>query len=64
MYCWTVRWSFSTKTKASLALTPKQRAELDYIDDGEAGRVPLYGPLSRLYRLKLLNCHPDIFMFC
>ena len=38
MCCWTVQWSFSTKTKKSPASTPKQRTELAYIERSASGK--------------------------
>src|SRR5262249_3889211 len=60
MCCWTVRWSFSTKTKKSLASTPKQRTQLAYIERSASGKGSATD-LFRLYQLKHSNCHPDIF---
>src|SRR5262249_40789047 len=60
MCCWTARWSFSTKTKKSLASTPKQRTQLAYIARSASGKGSAMD-LFRLYRLKHSNCHPDIF---
>src|SRR6516165_1417613 len=60
MYCWTVRWSFSTKMKKLLASTPKQRTHLAYIERTASGKGSAMD-LFRLYRLKHSNCHPDIF---
>ena len=60
MCCWTVQWSFSTKTKKSLASTLKQRTELAYIERTASGKGSAMD-LFRLYQLKPLNYHPDIF---
>src|SRR5215471_11916587 len=60
MCCWTVRWSFSTKMKKSLALTPTQRTQLAYIERSASGKGSAMD-LFRHYRLKHSNCHPDIF---
>ena len=38
MCCWTTQWSFSTKTKKSRALTPKQRTHLAYIERTASGK--------------------------
>src|SRR5262249_37425003 len=60
MCCWTVQWSFSTKTKKSLASTPKQRTQLAYIERSASGKGSAMD-LFRRCRLKHSNCHPDIF---
>src|SRR5262249_14555157 len=60
MFCWMVRWSFSTKTKKSLASTPKQRTQLAYIERSARGKGSAMD-LFLLYQLKHSNCHLDIF---
>src|SRR5262249_42700713 len=57
---WALPWSFSTKTKKSLALPPKQRTQLAYIERSASGKGSAMD-LFPLYQLKLLNSHPDIF---
>src|SRR5262249_50871177 len=60
MCCWTAQWSFSIKTKKSLASTPKQRTQSAYIERSASGKGSAMD-LFRLYQLKHSNCHPDIF---
>src|SRR5262245_4473228 len=60
MCCWTVGWSFSTKTKKSLASTPKQRTQLAYIERSASAKGSAMDLFPR-FRLKHSNCHPDIF---